>query len=99
MPIVRKFTNFSLEWAAVQLLVDLALEGHLDNYDMPWWATHTSMEELVKTLRYLNDPAWKKILDAKLSQDEAEEWLTAWGDGKEVMTIEEWFTAWGDGEE
>lgn len=91
MPLKRT-SSIPFEYAAVQLLAYLAVDGYLDRVPVPDWAEDTSVSELMQALDYLSSDEGNWLQEfypnhGKL--EAADAWLTAWHRGETVPLPED----------
>lgn len=73
-----------------QLLSYLQLEGHLDNLEVPDWATGgTTVEELIEALRLLGNGEWLQEYKGGGVLEAADDWIMDLLKGKPVVTPDE----------
>lgn len=90
MPLQRKMTHIPALDSVCQLLAELQLGGHLDGVELPGWAIGTSVEEVFKAVRYIDDAEWLDgVYDGYGPQESADRWLEAFLNGKEVPDIDD----------
>jgi hypothetical protein len=90
MPIKREFTRIPALGSAAQLLVALQVDGHLDGFEVPDWATGTSVEELLNAVRSLEDGEWLEgVYPDHGLLESADRWLESFMNGEEVPTQED----------
>ena len=100
MPMIRK-KNYPPLGTASELLAFLAINGHLDNVEMPGWMPGTSVGELFDALKSLDDGYWMEDLyEGMGSQESADQWVLDFLSGEEVETRADWESEQNqDGEE
>jgi hypothetical protein len=87
MPLTRQFTKIPALRPALELLVALQVDGHLDGFETPSWATGTSVEELLDALRSLEDGEWLAgVYPGHGLFESADRWIGDFMDGNEVPT-------------